>query len=33
MVEVTTFKVIGNVTFIHLKMSTQPIKIAKEKDE
>jgi hypothetical protein len=33
MVVVTTSKVIGNATFIHLNMPTQPIKIAKEKDE
>jgi len=33
MMVVTTFEVVGNATFIHLKMSTQPIKTAKKKDE
>jgi hypothetical protein len=33
MIVVTILKVVRNVTFIHLKMPTQPTKIAKEGDE
>ena len=33
MVVVTTLEVVENVTFIYLKMPTQPSKIIKKKDE
>jgi hypothetical protein len=33
MIIVTTLKMVGNATFIHLKMPYEPTKIAKEGDE